>query len=179
MLSGKKQNSVSVAPHLQAQCLLSSHRFHIGTRRMHIFLRKQVFRNTSHNLIFQVEKICHTKKQYFIRALWRSLSPTERYFFFWISMLKQFTDRSLETKRAPESPTACYPKLCCRVPDTMDCSWNETVKYSNLTAPNKLLLCNLWREPASNLWDFCFDIIHCNNSTIHIYDRVSKMWKQI
>lgn len=72
-------------------------------------------------------------------------------FFFWISMLKQFTDRNLETKRAPESPTACHPNLCCRVRDTIGSSWNETVKYSNLTAPNKLLLCNLWREPSSDL----------------------------
>lgn len=69
------------------------------------------------------------------------VSFSYRKIFFWISiMLKQFTDRRLETKRAPESPTVCHPKSCCSIPATMNSSWNETVKYSNLTAPNKLLL---------------------------------------
>lgn len=78
----------------------------------------------------------------------------------------------LNTEGAPESPRACCcPKLCCHLAGTMYSSWNETVKYYDLTVPNKLLLHNLLKITCLEVimkFLFRYNILQQFTSTIHL-----------
>lgn len=125
----EEANSVSAAPHSQAQCLPASHTLHIWPSQMHIFLQDQVFSNARHGLNFQKEKTHPVEKQHFVAALWKSPSPIDR-IFLGIYNIKRVHLNEAEHRKTPESFRACCcPKLCCQLADTAYSSWNETVKY--------------------------------------------------
>jgi len=174
VLSGKKkQNSVSVAPHSQAQCLLASRMLHVWTSWMHISLQEQVFSNISRSLTFQGGKTHSVDKQYFIAALWKSPSPTDRVFLgiYNVKTVHSLTGswRQKEhlnlLQHAAPSRSVAYEtqQTLAGMKLWNTTTWLYLINYHFVT---------FWRQPAQNSSrNFCLDIIYCNNSTIHIYYR--------